>query len=103
MTDSTPRKNRRKALRDLAGLGAAAGLIPALGRLFDEQSAMSLIPSAYAQGMGTVVSADQANLLHVPGNKATTVNMAEWDPPANAEVSAETGGLRMINENDLSL
>ena len=35
MTDSKPRlTNRRKALRDLTGIGAIAGMLPLLGRFF---------------------------------------------------------------------
>ena len=86
MTDITPRKNRRKVLQDIAGVGALAGMAPLLGRL---------IPSAHAQGINAGVLAGQGSVLHVAGAGSAAVNIAEWDPPPSASADAETGGIRI--------
>jgi quercetin dioxygenase-like cupin family protein len=94
MTDSKPRlTNRRKALRDLTGLGAIAGMLPLLGRFTDEQSPMSLIPAAFAQG-APGVSGGQGSVAFILGAKTEAVQMAEWEPKAS-DSGAEVGRFRI--------
>lgn len=99
MTDSKPRlTNRRKALRDLTGIGAIAGMLPLLGRFADEQSPMSLIPAAYAQG-APGVGGSQGNVAFITAAKTPAVPMAEWEPKAS-DSGAEVGRFRIAHGED---
>ena len=99
MTDSKPRlTNRRKALRDLTGFGAIAGMLPLLGRFAEEQSPMSLIPAAYAQGAPRV-GASAGNLAFILGAKTAAVPMAEWEPKSG-DGGGEVGRFRIAQGED---
>ena len=87
--------NRRKALRDLTGLGAIAGMLPLLGRFGDEQSPMSLFPAAFAQG-APGIGAGQGNVAFLLGAKMEAVPMAEWEPKSS-DAGAEVGRFRIAH------
>ena len=87
--------NRRKALRDLTGLGAIAGMLPLLGRFGDEQSPMSLFPATFAQG-APGIGAGQGNVAFLLGAKMEAVPMAEWEPKSS-DAGAEVGRFRIAH------
>src|SRR5690349_3301733 len=99
MTEAKPRlTNRRKALKDLTGLGAIAGMLPLFGRFGDEQSPMSLFPAAFAQGAPGVYGG-QSGVAFLFGDKTAAVPMAEWEPKSN-DAGAEVGRFRIAHGED---